>query len=1360
MSSINIEEIEFMSNHNHSEDSNFRLKDCIIRAEDIVNRAIELGYKGVSITDHETVSSHVRIMQRYQQLKKLHAKYKEYLVNNDMDSLAKDKDVQKEMYLLKKMDDDFKLGLGNEIYLINDLSDVKENYEPGVTKYWHFILIAKNAKGYEQIKRISSESAWKNWFRQGKMERVPTVKHELEEIIGDEKGNIIATTACLGGELPNYVISHFRDGNALAKRKIHEFITWGIDVFGKENFFIELQPTLEAPQESLLETHPQIIFNQKAVMLAHAYGIGYTFATDSHYLKKEHRKVHEAYLHADEDNASNRELGDFYATTYMMEIPELYQLLSSHLTDEEISEGFKNTMKMHSMIETYDLSHSVIVPRDKKIPEFQLRHIFKEWYEEYEYIRKFAESEDEQEQYLLYMIEQAVVQRKIRLVKSVVERLDTELGEVWNISEKIHMRLATYYVLVRNIIIEIMWKVSYVGIARGSVTGFLMAYAIGITQMNPMKYGLPHWRHLSAERPELPDIDVDSESAKRQEIFELMKDYFGRDNVLNTLTLKTEGTKSCTLTACKGWGLDNDTAQSIADMIPFERGSNWSLKDCFEGNVEKNRAPVTEFINAVAKYDGLKEIMLLIEGLVCGRSIHASAVYIFDNGYLAHNSKMRAPNGTEITAYNMHDSDWCGALKFDCLTILGLDKEHKCVDMLINKGIIEDQGSIKANYDKYIHPDVLDYDTKEMWDLIGNNEIIDAFQFDTLVGAQAVKKVKPHSISELATANSLMRLMPEQGHESPIDTYVRYKNDISLWYKEMEDFGLNKEEITILEKHLLEVYGVADTQEVVMEMVMDKEISAFSVSEANKLRKAIAKKKEKLIEEAKNLFYSKCKSNGTRKVLAEYVWEVQIKRQLGYSFSKNHTNPYSGICVQEMNLAYHYNKIFWNTACLTVNAGADENNDNNKTTNYGKIAKAIGEIQNKGQKIELPDINKAKFGFEPDVDTEEIIFGLKGICGIGDDIATAIINNQPYSSLDDFLEKMEKYKQADAENKFGESAVITLIKAGCFDRLENKERTEIMREYIRRISSPLKSLQMDNILILNELGMLTEQQKQYELRLFKFRKYIFDNRFLAEKRGKSPNTFFYRLERQFAEPFFFEYFETNMQEGKDYEYDNDGYILIKRGSLDREYERLMASFKQNVLGSQKVLEAVNEDRFVKKWKEKVDGTVSKWEMDSLSFYYHDHELAHVKKDDYLISEFADLPEVPSVTEYYVYRGKERPRFKLTRICGTVLDKDKNKHIITLLTPSGVVNVKFYKGQFGFYDKQISEVNEDGTKTVQEKSWFERGNKLLVTGYRRGDQYVPKKYVDSAYRHTLQLITEIDEEGYLKLQSERIGEEDE
>jgi len=377
------------------------------------------------------------------------------------------------------------------------------------------------------------------------------------------------------------------------------------------------------------------------------------------------------------------------------------------------------------------------------------------------------------------------------------------------------------------------------------------------------------------------DIDVDSESAKRQEIFALMKEYFGVDNVLNTLTLRTEGSKSCCLTACKGWGMDNDTSQAIADMIPFERGANWSLKDCFDGNKEKNRTPVTGFKNEIGKYEGLKEIMLLIEGLVCGRSIHASAVYIFDDGYLAHNSKMKAPNGTDITAYNMYDSDWTGALKFDCLTILGLDKEHKAIDLLVEKGVLQDQGSIKSTYEKYLHPDVLDYDSKEMWRMIGDNEIIDAFQFDTPIGATAAKKVKPQSITELATANSLMRLMPEQGEENPIDTYIKYKNDISLWYKEMREYGLTEGEIKVLEPHLLPVYGVAETQEVVMRLSMDKHISNFNIAEANMIRKSIAKKKADVLEKAKNLFFKKGKEAGSSEKLLSYVWDIQFKKSFG-----------------------------------------------------------------------------------------------------------------------------------------------------------------------------------------------------------------------------------------------------------------------------------------------------------------------------------------------------------------------------------------------------------------------------------------------------------------------------------------------
>ena len=167
-------------------------------------------------------------------------------------------------------------------------------------------------------------------------------------------------------------------------------------------------------------------------------------------------------------------------------------------------------------------------------------------------------------------------------------------------------------------------------------------------------------------------------------------------------------------------------------------------------------------------------------------------------------------------------------------------------------------------------------------------------------------------------------------------------------------------------------------------------------------------------------------------------------------------------------------------------------------------------------------------------------------------------------------------------------------------------------------------------------------------------------------------------------------------------------------------------------------------------------------MSTLYYYPEEHELSHVNMDEYSITTFKDLPEEPEVVEYRMYRGKEVPRFKLSRICGTVLDKAKNKNTITLLTPdSGVVMCKFPHGTFSFYDKRISELDQDtGKKTVLENSWFGRGCLLILTGIRRGDRFIPKKYADSVYKHTLTLITDIKEDGTLSMQYERIGSEEE
>ena len=197
-------------------------------------------------------------------------------------------------------------------------------------------------------------------------------------------------------------------------------------------------------------------------------------------------------------------------------------------------------------------------------------------------------------------------------------------------------------------------------------------------------------------------------------------------------------------------------------------------------------------------------------------------------------------------------------------------------------------------------------------------------------------------------------------------------------------------------------------------------------------------------------------ANGTSENLLNYIWDECIKPQLGYSFSLPHVLGYSTIAVQEMNMAYHFPVILWNVANLIVDSGSNEDNEDNKATKYGKVASAIANIKDKTN-ISLPLINEAEFGFKPDIENNRIIFGFKGLCGVGDDIAKAIIENRPYSSLEDFCTRMVDTKIV------GNSVMSILIKAGCFTELHGEDRVETMKEFINRnVFVPSDSVNFQN----------------------------------------------------------------------------------------------------------------------------------------------------------------------------------------------------------------------------------------------------------------------------------------------------------
>lgn len=317
--------------------------------------------------------------------------------------------------------------------------------------------------------------------------------------------NGVVVHNCLGGEFPQLVLDLIeveQTGNEELiynkKIKIHQFLTWCIKVFGQENFFIELQPSY---------SEEQIVFNKKAIEIASAYKLRYIITTDSHYLQAEDRPVHEAFLKSTE---GERELDDFYESTYFMTIDEIFERMS-YLDEEVINTALENTLLIGEMVEDYDLYHSVVVPRID-LPKFELAHTFKKYYDMCPYIKKFAYSDDEQDRYYLYLVEKGLKEKEPYILLSKEEfekrvmRINAELMELWEIAEVINTKISSYYITTREII-NIMWNEgdSLVGVARGSVTGWYTAYLMDITQMNPLKWGLPHWRHIHHSRPDLPD---------------------------------------------------------------------------------------------------------------------------------------------------------------------------------------------------------------------------------------------------------------------------------------------------------------------------------------------------------------------------------------------------------------------------------------------------------------------------------------------------------------------------------------------------------------------------------------------------------------------------------------------------------------------------------------------------------------------------------------------------------------------------------------------------------------------------------------------------------------------------------------
>jgi DNA polymerase-3 subunit alpha len=599
-------------------------------------------------------------------------------------------------------------------------------------------------------------------------------------------------------------------------------------------------------------------------------------------------------------------------------------------------------------------------------------------------------------------------------------------------------------------------------------------------------------------------------------------------------------------------------------------------------------------------------------------------------------------------------------------------------------------------------------------------------------------------------------------------------------------WGLGRKEKEILEPVLGMSYGLCIAQEQFMELVQLPELGGFSLTWADKLRKSIAKKNPADYDKLTKEFYEETEKKGVNQRFAHYVWDVLIAMSKGYGFNQSHTLAYSLIGLQEMNLAFKFPIMFWNCACLISDAGGDEgdetaeeeeevketsevyynemvefgedDNDDDvsdeydeedcdgypatvcvmkdgkkkkkvRTTNYGKIATAIGKIIQSGVEVSPPDINRSGYTFTPDVDANTIRYGLSGITKVGEELVRTIIEGRPYKGLGDFLVRI----------KINKPQMVNLIKSGAFDSFGKRE--EIMHQYVNEISDTKKRITLQNMKMLIDFGLIPDDYDM-ERRVYNFNKYI---------KKLKLDAYWYGLD-EIAFNFYSQHFNIDNLVPAE----TESGFKVNQVVWDNIYQKHMDRIRPWVKGhADELLVAVNNKLTEDTWDKYCLGTMSKWEMDSVSFYSHAHELENVDLDYYGFSDFFDLPEEPEIDRVIPIKGKMVPILRLHRIIGTVLDRDKAKKTVTLLTTRGVVTVKIFGGVFAQYDKQISERGADGKKHVIEKSMFSRGNKIIVSGVRDGDSFRAKKYSKTSW-HLVEQITDVDEWGQITIHAR--GEE--
>jgi DNA polymerase-3 subunit alpha len=846
-------------------------------------------------------------------------------------------------------------------------------------QYNHLTLLCKDEEGYRNLLQLCTIAYTEGFYYRPRIDK---------EVLKQHAKGLIGFSGCLAGELSQCLLA---DDIAKGKRMVESYL----DIFGDDNFYMEIMSNGLAEQEKA---------NRGVIQLAKEMGLPLVATNDSHYIHRSEAEAHRAMVCIQTGTFMNDPGGlHFESDQFYLKSPsEMWEQMAAY------PEALKNTVEIahRCQLALPDRGGKLVMPRfeapDKK--------------DNLEYLRELAH-QGAWERYFDHDGDELWEPGKIpsrtltpvgippespgdwqkiaaRLPKAVRDRLEYELEILGS------KGFVEYLLIVWDFIHFARLRGIAVGPGRGSAAGSIVAYALRITDIDPLEHGLIFERFLNPERESPPDIDTDFSDKRRDEVIRYCAERYGKDSVSQIATFSRLGAKQVVRDVARVMGLPASEGNRIAKLIPDEL--NIKLAEALEKSPDLRACR-----HESADMDRLFDIALSIEGTIRQTSVHAAGIVIAPESLINVCPLMRTNNGDTCTQFEHKHLETLGLVKMDFLGLKTLSVIEDTVEAIRKSGID-------------FHIESIPLDDPKTYDLLQRGRTNGIFQLESGGMKDLIKKLHPETFRDVVPLMALYRPGPLQsGMVNDFNDVKHGKRKISYLHPDLEEI-------------LSETYGTILYQEQVMQIA--NKIGGYSLGEADVLRRAMGKKKADLMAAEKKRFVSGAVKNGYSEKMASELFD-KIEYFAGYGFNKSHSAAYGAISYQTAYLKANYPREFM-AAAMT--------NDRNNTA---KVVKYVNDCREMDIPVLPPDINQSMENFT--VTSIGIRFGLAGIKGVGDSAVGSILKereaNGPFQDLGDLCERVET---AVANSKILEC----LIRCGAMDSF-GKKRSQLLSAYPQAVES-------------------------------------------------------------------------------------------------------------------------------------------------------------------------------------------------------------------------------------------------------------------------------------------------------------------